>query len=317
MVGTGLRKLGEEWGMTTSSGITYGVKDGYMLTLSEGVGYKRVDISAFVLPQSRERVADFLNQPTHPKEYRLQQATWDEQGISLSFLDNPGTLARMQEFLELVLELLRETGALGADTCVHCHQPLAGRESAVKAVDGVAQCWHVDCTRELYAQAAQESMAYETGEKRYGRGFFGALFGAVAGAVPWALIYSFGWIVGWLGLLIGWLAKKGYELMGGRVGKAKFWIVLGCTLFGVLLGNFAGDAIVLVQALAEEGSSDPSLAYIMEWIRSNLVGDQQYRLGTLMNLGVGVVFSVLGTYGILRDIRAENRAETTSIVDLT
>ena len=303
--------------MTTTAGITYGVRDGYMLTLSEGLGYKRVEISAFVLPQSRERVADFLNQPTHSKEYRLQQATLDEQGISLSFLDNPGTLARMQDFLGLVLELLRETGALGADTCVHCHQPLAGQAAAVKAVDGVAQCWHVDCTRELYAQAAQKDMAYETGEKRYGRGFFGALFGAVAGAVPWAILYSFGWIVGWLGLLIGWLAKKGYELMGGRISKAKFWIVLGCTLFGVLLGTFAGDAIVLMQELAELGIHDPGLGNVFSLIWSLLATESEYLAGTLMNLGVGAVFAVLGTYGILRDIRTENRAETTSIVDLT
>lgn len=316
MVGMKLKRLGEEWGMTTSTGITYGAISGYMVTMSEEMGYKQIDISAFVPPETRGELDAFLQQPDHQKSYWLKQALLYEQGVRLVFLDNPGTMKRLREFLDMVLSRLKEAQALGVDFCIHCHQPIDDQPAAVKAVNGVAQCWHIDCTRELYAQAAQETMIHETENKQYGRGFLGALLGALVGAIPWAIIYYFGWIVGWLGFLIGILAKKGYELMGGRVGKAKFWIVLGCTLLGVLVGQFSGDAITIAQVLAEEGVENWSILDIPSLISYLLLNDSEYLVGTLGSLFMGVLFSVLGTYGILKEIRTENRTATISIVDL-
>lgn len=316
MVGMKLKQLGEEWGMTTASGMTYGVVNGYMVTMSEGMGYKQIDISAFVPPETRDGLDVFLQQPDHQKNYWLKQALLYEQGVRLTFLDNPGTMKRLRKFLDMALSQLKEAQALGADFCVHCHRPIGAQQVAVKAVNGVAQCWHIDCTRELYAQAAQETMIHETENKQYGRGFLGALLGALVGAIPWAIIYYFGWIVGWLGFLIGILAKKGYELMGGRVGKAKFWIVLCCTLLGVLVGQFGGDAITIVHLFAEEGVENWSILDIPSLIAYLLLNDSEYLVGTLGSLFMGVLFSVLGTYGILKEIRTENREAALSIVDL-
>ena len=66
MIGSGLKKLAKEYGMTVSGGIAYGSMGGFAATLSEGAGYKRLVFSTRVSdPAGR---AGFMDGPLDKSE---------------------------------------------------------------------------------------------------------------------------------------------------------------------------------------------------------------------------------------------------------
>jgi len=147
-----------------------------------------------------------------------------------------------------------------------------------------------------------ESVIYTP--KFYLRGSVGAFLGAVVGAIPWAIVFKWGWFVGWLGLVIGFCAKKGYEIFGGKKGNGKIGIVCGATIFGVITGNLLPDlfefALMIYRGeiIGAAYSDIPSL-YI-DWIRYN-----ELLSFTLRNLGLGLVFGILGLSSIFKEMAAE------------
>ena len=72
----------------------------------------------------------------------------------------------------------------------------------------------------------------------------GMAAGAALGAVVWAIVLSFGYIASLVGLLIGFLAEKGYSLCKGRQGKGKIAILILAVVFGVVLGTFIGVGVL-------------------------------------------------------------------------
>ena len=110
------------------------------------------------------------------------------------------------------------------------------------AVDGIAYHMHDTCADRV-GQAleadAQQRKDEDTGS--YGRGFIGALIGALLGSIVWALILYAGYVASLVGLLIGWLAEKGYTLLKGKQGKGKIAIlVIVIILLLGLIGAFLG-----------------------------------------------------------------------------
>ena len=93
MVGTGLKKLAKEHGMSVDKGVAYGSLRGYGATLSEGAGYKLIQIATlFKEPQGQFSLETELNSKNLMKEYRVQQVVFLEKGIQVIFHDNPGTI---------------------------------------------------------------------------------------------------------------------------------------------------------------------------------------------------------------------------------
>ena len=61
MIGSGLKKLANEYGMKVASGVAYGSLGGYAATLSEGSGYKQIIFSVqFPDLANRSKLADYL-----------------------------------------------------------------------------------------------------------------------------------------------------------------------------------------------------------------------------------------------------------------
>jgi len=104
--------------------------------------------------------------------------------------------------------------------------------------------------------------------------------------------------------LIGFLAKKGYELFGGKKAKNKIWIVCGATVFGVILGNILPDIFDFARLIYKgeiEGAvySDIPSLYI-NWVRfNNLLSS------ILLNMGLGLLFGIIGLSSIFKEMSAE------------
>jgi len=62
----------------------------------------------------------------------------------------------------------------------------------------------------------------------------------------WAVVLNLGYVASLVGLLIGFLALKGYDLLKGKQGKGKVAILIVAIVFGVLLGTFAEETFTVI-----------------------------------------------------------------------
>nr|MDD6336232.1 hypothetical protein [bacterium] len=301
MLGSGLKKLAQQLGMTVSGGMAYGAVDGYLVSFSEGMGEKNVCVSAhFADENGKNAFLAHFQAPTMGSIYRLQHFEMMQAGICCTFVDNPGTLKRIQAFLPELTSQLSACGAAGLETCPICGNALAGTGRPYR-IGRMAAIVHPSCIDTISQQALEAQQEQRLQPKRIGRGILGAVLGAVVGAIPWAIVYSLGWFVGWLGLLIGFLATKGYELLGGGRCKAKVIIIILATVLGVVLGNFLGDYITLV-SMVVKGEVDLAFSQLHTFIFYLLGASAEYRTDFITNCGLGLLFAVLGCWGVFKEV---------------
>lgn len=300
MIGSGLKKLAQNNGMSVSGGVAYGSLRGYATTMSEGSGWKRLDISTrFPEPGNQENFQRAVEAVNVQREYRVQNLGIGQRFISVIFLDNPGTMKKIEAFIDWFYPLLAENGATGANICTEC-----GAEISVGSwhlIDGIAYHLHDSCAdhiRRSIDEDNQQQKQADTGS--YGMGVLGALLGAALGAVVWALILMAGYVASIVGLLIGWLAEKGYTLLKGKQGKGKVVILIIAVIFGVLLGTFAADFFSLVQMINSGELADFTVGEVPMLIVSMLLYSSEYLSTTLGNVAMGLVFAGLGVFALLR-----------------
>ena len=300
MIGSGLKKLAKEYGMTVSGGIAYGSMGGFAATLSEGAGYKRLVFSTrFSDPAGRAGFMDAVNGRDMKKDFRVSGLGIDARTIVVNFLDNPGTMKKIREFLEWVLPILRTFGASGGESCPECGMTIdAGRWSMV---GGVAHHFHDACAHKV-RQAVEEGNEQRSREDtgNYFTGLLGALAGSVLGAVAWAIVLSIGYIASIVGLLIGFLAEKGYDLARGKQGKGKVAILIFAVIFGVLLGNLGAEAFTVFSMI--QSGELPGIAVgdipLVLWLI--FTEDAEYRGYLIKNILMGLLFAALGVFALLR-----------------
>lgn len=318
MTGISYKKFSSQYNMKSFSGVQYGEVQGFLVTLSEGAGYKSASVCvSFPTPEVEQTLLAELYAPEMAKQYRLQGVQRMNTGVlTLVFYDNPGTLKRIQAFFDWFFPHLREIGAQGVSHCAICGQPFGELPGSLKFCNGVVMPVHDSCVQSVKREAAQEMEEFHAEPKQYGRGFFGGLLGGIVGAIPWAIVYYLGYFVGWLGLLIGFTVKKGYELLGGKPGRAKFWIILLITLLAVAFGQLLGDGIELAKAIADGDLPLFTYSQIPGLIIDSLIIDSDYLRATLLNFVIGVIFAMLGIFGILREVKQEGRVGEIEWIDV-
>lgn len=298
MIGSGLKKLAKENGLKVAQGVAYGNLRGYAVTLSEGSGYKQIVITTkFSDPAKLQELQAVLNQRNLSREFRVQNLQFMTQGIQIVFVDNPGTMKKIYEFMDWFFPLLPVYGASGVNCCAECGMDVvAGRWVLI---DGVAYHMHDTCAQKAM-QGIEADNSRQAAEARgsYISGLIGALLGSAVGAVIWALVLLAGYVASIVGLAIGVLSEKGYNLLKGKQGKGKVAILIIAVIFGVLLGTFGADVISLVGAIAN-GEIGLGFGDIPLYILVLLMDVPEYRSATLMNIFQGLLFAGLGVFALL------------------
>lgn len=305
MVGSGLKKLAKENNMTVSKGIAYGALGGFAATLSEGAGYKLIVFSThFDDPVGRANVMDALATGNIQKAFRVDSYAVKAKTIGIHFLDNPGTMKKIGQFLDWFLPLLRENGASPADICPECGMPVTDGQWC--SIDGTAHFFHRPCAARVQRQLEQE---HETRLREdngsYTTGLLGALLGAALGAVIWGIVLNMGYMASLVGLLIGFLAERGYRLLRGRQGKGKVVILILSVIFGVVLGTFLGEALGVYQLIQSGQAGALQVSQIPLLIYAVLVEDAEARQSVMLNILSGLFFAGLGTFSVLRQAGQE------------
>lgn len=305
MIGSGLKKFAVENGLRVAKGVAYGNLRGFAATLSEGSGYKQIVITTkFADPNKLQELQAAVNQKNIAREYRVQRLDFGVDGIRIVFGDTVGTMKKIAAFVDWFFPMLHVYGVQGAELCGECGGQLTG--GCWKLINGVAYHMHESCAEHVRGQIASdnESRKLES-EGSYVTGLFGALLGAAIGAVVWALVLNAGYVASLVGLLIGWLAEKGYNLLKGKQSKGKVVILAVAVVLGVVMGTFAADVMTLVQLINETEGMMMTYGDIPQFLLMLLQEDAEYAAAVATNIGTGLLFAGLGVFALLRKTGAE------------
>lgn len=305
MIGSGLKKLAQQHGLRVSGGIAYGNLMGFATTMCEGSGWKRIDIATRIADVEQQKAFEAaLHAVDVKRQYRVQNLTINHRNINVVFHDTMGTMEKIEAFIAWFYPLLGQYGAQQADICTECGMQTIG--GSWYLVDGVAYQMHDACAQHVAEQLssdAQQRRDEDTGS--YGKGFIGAFLGAMLGSVIWAVVLYFGYVASLVGLVIGWLAEKGYTLLKGKQGKGKVVILIIVIILGVLVGTLLPDVVVLAQMINAGELPDVTYGQIPQLIALIMAEDAEYLSGTLSNAGMGLLFAALGVFALLRKTKRE------------
>ena len=298
MIGSGLKKFAAANGLSVDSGVGYGVLRGFQVTLSEGSGFKQIIVNTkFPDVEKQNALQATLNSVNLQREYRVQQLSFTPNGITVVFLDNPGTMAKIEAFTDWFFPLLMEADAYRTGICPECGEPLDDG-SVWRLVSGVAGLYHPACAEKVSQALTEEQAAKEQSDNgTYVSGTIGALVGALIGAVVWALVLSAGYVASIIGLLIAFLADKGYDLLKGRQGKGKIAALIVSVILGVAIGTVFAE-FMGIASLIDEGYFIPEITYanITEIFFYEMAENAEYSAAVLGNFFQGLLFAALGVF---------------------
>lgn len=313
MIGSGFKKFAAENGLQVDAGIGYGVLRGYQVSLNEGSGFKQMIITThFPDGEKLNAMLSAMNAVDFQREYRVQQLNFTPNGIAVVFTDTVGTLKKIAAFVDWFFPLLEVGGAVGADICPDCHMEMGGT-GIWKKVDGIGRCYHSACAEKLSRTLdAENTAAKEADTGTYTRGALGALLGALIGGVVWGIVLYSGWMVSAVGLLIAFVAERGYTWFRGRAGKGKIGILIASVVLGVIFGTGLYLVLEVVNAL-NDLLGTWSFADLTEVLGIMLENDEV--VGELLtNFFGGLAFACLGSAAFL--LRSAKAVQGRKVVDL-
>lgn len=311
MIGSGLKKFAKESNLQISSGVAYGVMQGYGVTLQEGSGYKQMAIATrFADMEQQREFEQKVAQVNITSQYRVQQFAVAPAYINVVFTDTMGTMKKIREFADWILPLLRQCGASTADFCNECGTPIQS-DGVWMLRDGlVASHVHKACCQKVQNQIYGENMERrEADQGSYGYGIVGAVIGALIGSLVWAIVLMAGYVAGIVGLLIGFLANKGYNLMKGKQGKAKIAILVIAIILGVLAGTVGGTCLQVISVMND---LDIDMQYFGELMQLYLEDGGVAEI--IGNAVIGLLFAGLGVFGLLAQEKKKIVGETVKIL---
>lgn len=299
MVSSELRQLARQYNMKISHDVAYGEVQGYAASLREEPGQKLLFISARVPGEQQYSLRTLLEDATVKKEHRILNAGISGGGILVVLNGALGAKKHIAAFMDWFFPRLSRFSVGKMDTCPLCGQSITQGRWILQ--NNLASYVHEACAQGLRRELAEEQLAHsEEPQGSYGTGFLGALLGSVLGAVVWGIVLALGYMASLVGLLIGWLSGKGYDLCKGRQGKGKVAILIVAVIFGVLLGTALGDAFSLGQMIFAGELPGYTMKDIPVMLLVLATQAEGYWGATLSNVLIGLLFAGIGVFGLLR-----------------
>ncbi len=315
MIAFTLKKLAKSHNLNIDKGVAYGNMNGYAVTLSEGNGYKLIQITTtFPEQQKQLDLLKKMDEKNIEKEFRVIkfEITPKSNRISILFYDNPGTMKRIYAFIDYFFPLLKEYGATPFNLCTECLCDITSGHW--KLIDNAAYYLHDSCAEKVKRTIeADNQMRKQEDTGSYFGGFAGAMLGAMLGSLLWALLLSIGYIASIVGFVIGWLAEKGYTILHGKNGKGKIFILIIALIFGVLFGTVAGEIFSIIGMIQSGELAGYTMSDIPTLIFFLLI-DTQYISSVLGNIVIGLLFGLLGVFSLI--FRTSKELSNTKVIDL-
>lgn len=334
MIGSGLKKVALNNGMTVENGAAYGYVHGSWISLNDENGYQRLCIYAGYQKQAEiEPAVDADGTPEHLwvakeiikiikeraadyKTYRIIDDKHNLTGgqkiagvssrmngsvIQVCFMANRNASKFVQAFISDILPEIADLTS--EELCASCGEKRDGSMRPLLLPDCTVLPVHAACAEALIAANSKNEKKAPPAWPLLG--LIGSLLGAIIGAVVWAAIGIFGYIASIAGLLAAFLSSKGYDLLGGKPGKFKVLVLIVCVILSVVLGNL-GVVVYEVHTLYAE-----EVAQLAEWQEAIpesefmqiylplVLGDSDVIDALAKDGLIGLFFAALGCFGII------------------
>ena len=299
--------------MTVAKGIVYGETDGYLVTLYEGMGTKSVYVNLDLGGEGgdvrRYRISEFLKEAQ--RKSRIAKYDVQPDGIAVDLVDSAGIRKRYPEFIDLLVGFLRQEGYTGAEVCSACGMTLSpgGFNLIREGLHVKKLCRSCVSAREMREVPQLDEVPEPN---RIIAPTVGAVLGMAVGAIPWALVSMFGFFVGWLGFIMGLSIRKGYELFGGKPGRYKLFLIILLSIVGVVFAELLGSVASVYRELAKEGIN--SLKYSIDFVIYVVRYEPEIRGRLIGNTAFGMLFAMLGIFGLIRDTKQEYKSKKFEIL---
>ena len=315
MIGSGFKKFAIANGLSVNGGIGYGNLRGFQTTLSEGQGFKQIVIcTKFPDVEKLNALQATLNSVNLQKDFRIQRFSFAPNGIAIVFFDNPGTMKKIEAFTDWFFPLLTESQAYGADICPECGEPMYN-SGVWRKVSGIAGCYHPACAEKLSEELTNDKEAKTKADKgTYVSGAIGALIGALIGAVVWALVLNAGYVMSIIGLLIAFLADKGYDLLKGRQGKGKVVVLILSVIVGVAAGTVLYVVMELTGMINEGLLPGCTTSDIPQLFLENMNNNPAFSSIVYENFFQGLLFAAIGVVFFI--IQAAKKVSSPKMTEL-
>lgn len=251
------------------------------------------------------------------KRYRLMRSGQRLNGIEIeadgsalevNFFDNPGTLKCVEAFIEEVLPQIAELTHPGE--CMLCGRELHGDACAALLLGERVVAMDADCIgRVEYVCALHQGGV--------ARGMIGAMVGALIGAALWCAVGLAGYTASIVGMVTALLAGKGYDLLGGRPGKARLICIIACTLVAVVVGDAAALGAMIWREYTQAGAELMQAIGFNEYLGMMieiLIEDGEFVGSVVRDLLLGWLFAIVGCVAVLR--KSSKNSDPSRIVRL-
>ena len=307
MVQKFIKNIASENNLKVTKSVAYGVVNGYMVTVRGGYETSTITFSGAITDECGSKLSGILSSKEFIKEHNVTKYRVLRECVTAEFPNTFNTDKKMKGFVKAFPEIMRECGVIGDGFCTACGNSIeVGQESNVVLINGVAHRVHAGCRSSLNERADVEKAQHETEEKNLGKGILGAVLGALIGGIVWAVAYYMGWFFSVIGALIGFLATKGYEKLGGKICKVKMPVILIATVFGAVFGQVAGD-VAYIMLEYQYSLMDSILVFFYLFQDPE---NAEFVSGFSADLVLGLLFAILGAVGILVKTSKENKEAT-------
>ncbi|KAF1304275.1 hypothetical protein [Candidatus Enterococcus willemsii] len=280
------------------SGILYGMKNGYTLSL-ESVDESFVFGLQFSLKQGTELPdAELLKQLV--KESKII-TNCSVNGYQVRYDLKTGRNAEKSAMnLEEVLELI--TRFLQDHHFVNCCADCGAEEVSVYAIGGAPIICCEECFKKYSTTIVENQTAQQQKKENIVAGIVGAILGSLIGVAAIVILGQLGYVAVISGLILAICTLKGYELLGGKLGN--IGIVVSCLLMiaMVYFGSRLDWALTISKVY--EWDLVSSFQFFPDLLKEGYIDSSPY----YTDLGLLYVFTAIGAVPTIIGMVKERKA---------
>ena len=306
MIGRGLKKIAKSYNMTVENGCAYGQIFGYLFTLCEGMGYKRMCIA---LPLElddirRQTISGFINEKK--TYYKISNQWVYDRYVEIMFFDTIGTKQKMVEFIGEISSKFSEMYVTKGKVCDICLDDKDENMNTILLNNAVLYA-HDSCALTVSSAVQEQNESFASEKKNHLLGALGAVVGGLVGTIPWIIVYMMGFFVGWLGFVIGLAANKGYTLFKGKNSKLKPWIIILAVILCVIAAQFIAESVEVIRYFNSEGYTNYTLIDVAETIVYTFIDVPEYKASVISNIALGFLFAGLGVLNLIKKLTMDSK----------
>lgn len=182
--------------------------------------------------------------------------------------------------------------------CSICNDSNHSKDKVTVLYNDMISHVHKDCYENKIDN--YDKVVGEMGFGSYLTGVMGSVAFGFIGIIPWVIVSLFGFIWSMLGLVIGISCEYGYNLLKGKKGPLKKFILTAVVIIMVILATYIAQSIEFYQVVKEEYGTTMSVVESLKIVYIVFVENPEYKAEIIKNVLIGIVFAVLGAKSMFK-----------------